>query len=59
MPGIIDDEVGHVIYLCKTARTLSHLLLRGIVPPTPFRLIVKSPRLISHRPNVSLAARDF
>lgn len=42
MPGIIDDEVGHVIYPCKTARTLSHLLLSGIVPPTPFRLIVKA-----------------
>lgn len=42
MPGIIDDEVGHVIYPCKTARTFSHLPLRGIVPPPPFRLIIKT-----------------
>lgn len=42
MPGIIDDQVGHVIYPCKTAQTFSHLPLRGIVPPPPFRLIIKS-----------------
>lgn len=46
MPGIIDDEVGHVIYPRKTARTFSHLPLRGIVPPPPFRLIIRNPLLL-------------
>lgn len=54
MPGIIDDEVGHVIW-----HTFSHLLLSGIVAPPPFTLIVLKPLLLPHRPIFGYMWNEF